>query len=275
MAIAFDKMHGAGNDFVILDAVTQELRLSNELICRLADRRRGIGCDQVLVLEPARNGGDFAYKIYNPDGSAAEQCGNGIRCLAQLAVRRGLTVQRSLRFEAPTTTVQTQLLDDGAVQVSMGTPSFEPRDIPLARAPRAAFYTQQFADHCVEFSAVSIGNPHAVIQVADIGAAAVATLGPLLQQQGLFPRGVNVGFMQILSKQHVALRVYERGAGETQACGSGACAAAVVGIHQQLLTSPVTVELPGGSLSIDWAGEGEQIWMTGPTEHVFAGHFKP
>jgi diaminopimelate epimerase len=277
MRFAFTKMHGLGNDFVVVDATRAPVAAlfrapPPSLLARLTDRRFGVGCDQVLVIEPppARDV-DFGYRIFNADGSEVGQCGNGVRCLARFVRDRGLSAQSKLRVRTSTTTMEMNLRDDGLVTVNMGVPRFEPRDIPLAMPARALRYRLSIDDAAVEFGAVSMGNPHAVIAVNDVDGAPVSTLAPVVQAQAAFPQGVNVGFLQIVDERHARLRVYERGAGETLACGSGACAAMAVGRIWGRLGTRVEMALRGGTLHLEWAGENQPLWMTGPAETVFEG----
>jgi diaminopimelate epimerase len=277
MRFAFTKMHGLGNDFVVVDATRAPAAAlfrapPPRLLARLTDRRFGVGCDQVLVIEPppARDV-DFGYRIFNADGSEVGQCGNGVRCLARFVRDRGLSAQSKLRVRTTTTTMEVNLRDDGLVTVNMGVPRFEPHDIPLAMPARAPRYCLDVDGTAVEFGAVSMGNPHAVIAVNDVDRAPVETLAPAVQAQTAFPQGVNVGFLQIVDEQHARLRVYERGVGETLACGSGACAAMAVGRIWGRLGTRVEMALRGGTLHLEWAGESQPLWMTGPAETVFEG----
>jgi len=273
MTIRFTKMHGIGNDFVVIDAIRQPVELAPEQIRALADRRYGVGCDQVLLAAPATEAGaDFRYRIYNADGSEVEQCGNGVRCLAVFLAEQGLTRQRDLMIQTLGGPTRVLLRDDGQVAVDMGPPRLEPAVIPFTAPARALCYTLQLDGHDdLSIAAVSMGNPHAVLRVTDVDSAPVELLGPLLERHGRFPRRVNVGFLQVLDAGHVRLRVYERGAGETLACGTGACAAVVAGRLQGWLHEQVQVDLTGGSLQIRWPGEGESVWMTGSAETVFHG----
>ena len=278
MRIPFTKMHGLGNDFVVVDATRKPFPADPLLLHRLTDRRFGVGCDQVLLIEPAPAGDvDFGYRIYNADGSESGQCGNGARCLARYIHEHGLSQASQLRVRTRTATMELELLDDGRVRVNMGVPQFEPAAVPLAFKARALRYALDLdldldLDHReVEFGAVSMGNPHAVIEVKDVDGAPVATIGPALQKSPAFPEGVNVGFLQIVDERYARLRVYERGAGETLACGSGACAAMAVLRMQDRVAESVDVRLPGGHLRIDWKGPGRSLWMTGPAAFVYEG----
>jgi len=272
MRIAFTKMQGLGNDFIVIDAVRQAVSLEPEKIRRLADRHFGIGCDQVLVVEPAQGSdADFRYRIFNADGSEVSQCGNGARCFARFVNEKGLTDHDTIRVETRAGQLVLNLVAGNEVLVDMGVPRHAPDQIPLAKPSEAKLYALDVDGERVEFAAVSMGNPHAVLHVASVRAAPVERLGPLLESHPLFPERVNVGFMEIVDPHRARLRVYERGSGETLACGSGACAAAVVGIEQGLLKSPVDIELPGGHLIINWQGRGFPVMMQGPAVTVFEG----
>jgi diaminopimelate epimerase len=275
MRLRFTKMHGLGNDFVVLDGVRQHIRLSPEQIRLLADRRFGIGCDQLLLVErPTRPGPDFRYRIFNAGGGEVEQCGNGVRCLGRFLVDQGLTDKRTLTVETLAGDTHIMLREDGLISVDMGVPRLEPAEIPFEAEQQADSYDLEVGGERLRIGAVSMGNPHAVTVVDDVAAYPVADIGPLVERHPRFPRRVNAGFMQILGPHHVRLRVYERGAGETLACGTGACAAAVAGVVQGRLQSPVTVELPGGPLLIDWGGPGQPVRMTGPAVTVFNGEIE-
>ena len=265
-------MHGLGNDFVVIDAINQTVSLDNETVQRLADRHRGIGCDQVLIVEAARSPDtDFFYRIFNADGGEVAQCGNGARCFARYVRDKGLTDQDTIRVETISGLMTLQIEADDQITVNMGVPRFEPAEIPLSRDSRADSYHIKIDGQAIEFGAVSLGNPHAVIRVEDIHTAPVATLGPLLESHNDFPERANIGFIQVLDQSQLILRVYERGAGETEACGSGACAAMIIARQQGWVDDSVTVKLRGGILRISWKGEGEPVWMTGPATHVFDG----
>jgi len=260
--IAFTKMEGAGNDFVVLDATRAPFALSREQVRRLADRHFGVGCDQVLVVEPAtRPDADFRYRIFNADGGEVEQCGNGARCFVKFVHLKGLTRKRAIRVETLGGTIAPRLEDDGEVSVDMGPPKMES---PLVQ-PLEVDGTR------VELAILSMGNPHAVQLVADVEAAPVATQGPLLERHKRFAQRVNAGYMQVVDRHSIRLRVFERGAGETLACGTGACAAVVSGIARGLLDSPVRVQTRGGTLTIAWAGGDNAVWMKGPAKSVFDG----
>lgn len=268
----FSKMHGLGNDFMVVDAVTQNVYFSPELIRRLSDRHRGVGFDQLLVVEPPYDPElDFHYRIFNADGSEVAQCGNGARCFARFVRIKGLTNKRDIRVSTQTGRMVLTVTEDEEVQVNMGEPVFEPQQVPFRAVKQEKTYILRAEERTVFCGVVSMGNPHCVLQVEDVLTAEVDILGPMLESHERFPERVNVGFMQILSPESVKLRVYERGAGETQACGSGACAAVAVGIQQGLLAEEVQVELPGGSLEIRWKGPGHPLYMTGPATHVYDG----
>jgi diaminopimelate epimerase len=274
MEIAFTKMQGLGNDFVLIDALRSPVKLTGELARRLADRRFGVGCDQVLLLEPPVDGrADVRFRIFNADGGEVGQCGNGARCVARYLQRSGRARGDTVCAETGGGLVTLHLERDGQVRAEMGVPRFEPEAIPL-RLAAAERYTLDVDGVEVAFSALSMGNPHAVVRVADVEAAPVATLGPGLQRHPAFPESVNVGFMQILDRGHIRLRVYERGAGETLACGTGACAAVVAGWRGGELDGEVDVALRGGHLRVEWAGTGQAVWMTGPAEFVFEGRIE-
>lgn len=275
MTLAFSKMHGAGNDFVVLDATRGALALDAARIRQLADRRYGIGCDQVLVVEPpGAPDVDFDYRIFNADGSEVGQCGNGARCLARYVRDQGLSAADSLRVRTQSRVLALEHSADGQIRVNLGVPAFAPEEIPL-RLAAAERYTVAVPGHGdVVFAALSLGNPHAVIRVDSVDTSPVATLGPALQAQAAFPESVNVGFLQVIAPDQVRLRVYERGAGETLACGSGACAAVVTGRQAGWLAAgPVKVAVPGGILQVEWAGPGEPVWLGGPAVTVYRGEW--
>ncbi|MFZ5652810.1 MAG: diaminopimelate epimerase [Pseudomonadota bacterium] len=275
MLLRFTKMHGLGNDFVVLDGVTQELAVTPEMARHLGDRHFGIGCDQLLVVEPpARPDVDFRYRIFNADGSEVAQCGNGARCLAKFVRDQKLSTKDRIRVQTGAGILELIVKGGNQYQVDMGVPRLEPAEIPLAAPARSATYRLAVDGRELEFRALSIGNPHAVLVVPEVKGAPVAELGARIGADPLFPEGVNVGFMAVLDRHRIDLRVYERGAGETLACGSGACAAAVAGILGDLLDSPVRVHLPGGALTVDWAGEGQPVFMTGPAVTVFQGRIR-
>ena len=275
MELTFTKMHGLGNDFVVIDATSQPIDLSMEQIRFLADRRLGVGCDQVLLVEPPRQPKvDFTYRIFNADGGEVEQCGNGARCFARYVRDQGLTRKDHIPVATATGVITLHVEADGQVTVDMGVPIFEPAEIPFAADSRAEMYLLEVEATQVEISAVSMGNPHAVLRVEQVDKAPVNSLGPRIESHMRFPRRVNVGFMQVVDRQHIRLRVYERGVGETLACGSGACAAVAVGRQRGWLDDKVTVSLPGGNLKIQWAGEDQTMLMTGPAVSVFEGRIR-
>ena len=275
MRLKFTKMQGAGNDFVVLNALAQPLTLTPQQLKGIADRRFGVGCDQVLVVEPPRQPDtDFHYRIFNSDGGEVEQCGNGARCFLRYVRDRGLTSKRELRVGTRAGVIVPRLEDDGRVTVDMGVPEFEPSRIPFDAPARAPGYVLEVNDRRLEISALSMGNPHAVQVVADVERAPVTTEGPLIEHHPRFPRRVNAGYMQIVDRRRILLRVYERGAGETLACGTGACAAVVAGVMRRLLDRDVVVTTRGGDLGISWAGEGRPVMMTGPAATVFEGEIE-
>ena len=270
--LEFSKMHGLGNDFVVIDGLTTPIALSTAQVRHIADRRFGVGCDQILIAEPAtRHDADVRYRIYNRDGSETEHCGNGVRCLARFLHDRGLANGRELRVETANGLAVVRLREDGQVTVDMGVPVLEPAAIPFRAPERAPRYPLELDGRRLEVGAVSMGNPHLVLEVADVDTAPVESDGPLLERHPDFPNRVNVGFMQVRDRGSIRLRVYERGAGETLACGTGACAAVVAGRLWGRLDGAVTAQLPGGSLLIEWDGEGGSVHMTGPASHVFDG----
>ena len=268
----FSKMHGLGNDFMVVDAVTQNVYFSPELIRRLADRHMGIGFDQLLIVEPPYDPDlDFHYRIFNADGSEVAQCGNGARCFARFVRMKGLTNKNDIRVSTQTGRMVLSVNQDELVCVNMGEPNFEPQQVPFRANKAENIYLMRAAEQTVMCGVVSMGNPHCVLQVENVKTATVEALGPVLESHERFPERVNVGFMEVVSREHIRLRVYERGAGETQACGSGACAAVAVGIQQTLLAEKVRVDLPGGTLNIAWKGPGHPLYMTGPATHVYDG----
>ena len=272
MIIRFSKMEGLGNDFVVIDGVNQQIRLNSEQIQHIADRHFGIGCDQLLLVEkPDNDSVLFNYRIFNANGGEVEQCGNGARCFARYVYEKGLTQERQIPVPTRAGKLILELQDDGQVTVNMGIPVFEPEKIPFRALQRMDHYPLTVADGAINIGAVALGNPHAVLQVDEIESAPVATLGPLIEAHSDFPKHVNAGFMQVVDQNMIKLRVYERGVGETLACGSGACAAVVVGRQWQLLSENVQVQLPGGTLIISWKGEGQPVMMTGPANTVFEG----
>jgi diaminopimelate epimerase len=272
MILKFTKMHGAGNDFVVLDGVHQHIDLTSEQLRLLADRHFGVGCDQILLVEkPQHKDADFRYRIFNADGGEVEQCGNGARCFARFVHEKKLTPKREIVVETHGGLIRPRLEQDGRVTVNMGIPTFEPTLIPFDGGSGEASEPLEVADKTLLIGAVSMGNPHAVQVVDDIENAPVKELGPLIEHHPRFPKRVNAGFMQVMDRHHLRLRVYERGAGETLSCGTGACAAVAVGIRRGLLDSPVHVATHGGTLTIEWGGEGTDVLMTGPAITVFEG----
>ena len=275
MLIQFSKMHGLGNDFVVIDGVTQKIFLSTEMIKKLGDRHFGIGFDQLLLVEPPYDPEqDFHYRIYNADGSEVQQCGNGARCFARFVRLKGLTNRDRIAVSTMSGRIVLQLEPDNQVTVNMGVPEFEPAKVPFRAQKAEKTYLLRVEEQTVMCGVVSMGNPHCVLEVESVKSAPVESLGPLLESFDRFPERVNVGFMEVVSAGEVRLRVYERGAGETLACGTGACAAAVIGMSQGKLAERVRVHLPGGSLQIAWKGPGTPVYMTGPAEHVFDGEIE-
>jgi diaminopimelate epimerase len=272
MILKFTKMQGLGNDFVVLDATTRPIRLSPRQLRQIADRHFGVGCDQILQIEaPREPDTDFYYRIFNADGGEVEQCGNGARCFVRYVHDQGLTDKTEIRVGTPAGVIVPRLEPDGQVTVNMGVPLLDPDDVPFQAPKRALTYVLEVGGETIEISALSMGNPHAVGVVPDIEAAPVGTQGALIERHPRFPRRANVGYMQIIDRGHIRLRVFERGVGETLACGTGACAAVVAGILRGRLDAQVTVRTSGGELGISWAGEGEPVMMTGPAASVFEG----
>jgi len=272
MHIHFSKMHGLGNDFVVIDNVTQNVYLSKEKIQQLADRHFGIGFDQLLLVEPPYDPDqDFHYRIFNADGSEVSQCGNGARCFARFVKNKGLINRNKIVVSTKSGKITLYIEKDGQVTVNMGVPLFEPAMIPLRAQKQEKIYLIRHEEQTFFCGAVSMGNPHCVLEVPNVDTANVAEVGALLTVHDRFPEKVNVGFMQILSPSHIRLRVYERGVGETLACGTGACAAVAIGQIQGKLEQDVRVDLPGGSLRIRWQGENASLKMTGPAEHIYDG----
>ncbi len=272
MKVQFTKMHGIGNDFIVIDAINQNLHINAAMAKRLADRRFGIGCDQILLVErPSSDKVLFRYRILNADGSEVAQCGNGARCFALFVREKGLTTETSIAVETLAGHMVLHIQDDGGITVNMGAPRLEPVDIPFKAPHKQTSYTLMVGEQILSMGIVSLGNPHAVLEVDDISKAPVESLGAAIESHPHFPERVNVGFMQILNPSHIRLRVYERGAGETLACGSGACAAVVSGILQGKLCSCVKVDLPGGQLMVKWADNDAPVMLTGPAETVFEG----
>ena len=271
MRIDFLKMQGLGNDFLVFDAAANT-RLDSHTLRALADRHTGVGFDQALMLETPRDPDSRVfYRVFNCDGSEVEQCGNGARCIAALLYDRAPELGRELTMGSTGGTVHARVRDDGLVSVDMGVPDFEPRAIPFEAAQRAQSYALHVEDTDLEIGAVSMGNPHAVLRVADANSAPVERLGPAIERHARFPKRANVGFMQVIGPQHIALRVFERGVGETLACGTGACAAVAVGQRLGALDAEVQVDLPGGTARVSWEGPGQHIWLTGPATMVYSG----
>ena len=270
--LKFTKMQGVGNDFVVVDAVNQQVALDVDTVKHIADRHFGVGCDQILLIErPRTPGTDFYYRIYNADGEEVQHCGNGARCFLKYVRDKGLTDKTQIRVETLSGVIVPKLESDGDVTVDMGAPEFEPGKIPFVADAQALTYRIEVAGQSVEISALSMGNPHAVQIVESVERAPVLTQGPLIERHPRFPRRVNAGFMEVVDRHRIKLRVYERGVGETLACGSGACAAVVAGIARGYLDSPVSVLTNGGRLSIAWGGGGRPVMLTGAAETVFEG----
>nr|WP_198159218.1 diaminopimelate epimerase [Methylomonas lenta] len=271
----FTKMQGLGNDFIVIDAVNQAVELTPEQIRFLADRHFGVGCDQLLMVEkPVSNNADFKYRIFNADGGEVAQCGNGARCFARFVRDKKLSHKDQIIVDTDAGQLLLRFDGEESITVNMGVPRHAPEQIPLLMDAEALEYSVALGAEKIEFYAVSMGNPHAVIRVQDIDTASLETLGPQLESHKIFPQRVNVGFMQILSRKQINLRVYERGAAETLACGSGACAAVVAGIEQNLLDNIVRVNLPGGELTIEWLGRGHPVFMSGPAVSVYEGQIQ-
>ncbi|MCX7064116.1 MAG: diaminopimelate epimerase [Proteobacteria bacterium] len=275
MQIQFSKMHGLGNDFMVIDRVSQDVHLTPDTIQHMADRHTGIGFDQLLCVEPPTDpDSDFRYRIYNADGSEAEQCGNGARCFAKFVVEKHLSSKTELRLQTNTGAIVTHLREDGTVEVEMGVPTTVPDQIPFVTDHAAISYPITIGNESVEVVPISVGNPHAVIFVDSINDAPVGRLGPILMHHERFPRGVNVGFCQVIDSGFARLRVYERGVGETRACGTGACAAVVAGVLTGRFGERVKISLPGGKVKISWAGAGHPVYLLGPACFVYEGHIE-
>lgn len=273
-SIPFTKMHGLGNDFVVLDLISHNITVEPALVKAMADRHFGVGCDQLLVVDtPSTPDADFSYRIFNADGNEVEHCGNGARCFAKYVTDKRLTNKAVIQVDTGAGRIVLRMEKDQLITVDMGVPNFEPASLPLNVDQQEDRYRTQINGQNINFWAASMGNPHAIIMVDDIKTAEVDTIGPALQNSELFPNSVNVGFLEIDNECFVNLRVYERGVGETLACGSGACAAVAAGIHNGYLSSPVTVNLSGGSLLIRWDSEQDSVQMSGPASFVFNGHF--
>jgi diaminopimelate epimerase len=274
--LKFTKMQGLGNDFVVLDGITQRIDLSATQLKHLADRHFGVGCDQILLVEKTDHADvDFRYRIFNADGGEVEQCGNGARCFVRFVRDRGLTAKRIIRVETRSGIIEPRVEDDGQVTVDMGVPRFEPAEIPFAGGSGDVVQTLEVDGAPVSVSVLSMGNPHAVQVVDDVDGAPVLTQGPQIERHFRFPNGVNAGYMQIADRANIRLRVWERGVGETLACGTGACAAVVSGIRRGLLDTPVRVSTHGGALTIAWQGGQSSVFMTGPAASVFEGEWQP
>ena len=272
MQLNFTKMQGLGNDFIVIDAVSQPVILTADQIRLLSDRHFGVGCDQVLVIEPPKDDSmDFFYRIYNADGGEVEQCGNGARCFVRYVHDKGLTSKDQITVGTISGIIHPRIEAGGKISVDMGVPRFRPADVPFVADEESNSYLLEVDGEKLDVGVVSVGNPHVVLRVDNVSNAPVTTLGKILESHARFPRRVNVGFMEIIDRSHIRLRVYERGAGETLACGSGACAAVAVGKRQGLLDNNVSVQLPGGSLLVQWPGGDAAVRMTGPATHVFEG----
>jgi diaminopimelate epimerase len=275
MKLKFTKMQGQGNDFVVIDGVRQQVSLAGDQVRRIADRHFGVGCDQILLVEePTSPGNDFRYRIWNADGGEVEQCGNGARCFARFVVEQGLTEKREIAVETAGGVIRPKIEGSGQVTVDMGPPRLAPREVPFLAEETRLVYPLTVAGVSIEVSVVSMGNPHAIQIVEDVERAPVTTQGPLIEHHPAFPQRVNAGYMQLVSRGHIKLRVWERGAGETLACGTGACAAVVAGIQRGLLDHEVRVATRGGDLKIRWMGPGEPVMMTGDAVRVFDGEIE-
>ncbi|KTT55058.1 diaminopimelate epimerase [Pseudomonas oryzihabitans] len=275
MQLRFTKMHGLGNDFMVLDLISQHAHIQPKHVRLWGDRKTGIGFDQLLIVEtPSTPDVDFRYRIFNADGSEVEQCGNGARCFARFVFDKRLTVKKQIRVETKGGIIELLLKGDGQVRVDMGAPRLQAAEIPFIAEAETLSHAVQVEGETVELAVVSMGNPHGVLRVADVDQAPVLTLGPKLECHPRFPQKANIGFLQIIDAQRARLRVWERGVGETRACGTGACAAAVAGIRQGWLKSPVSIELPGGLLNIEWDGVGQSVLMTGPATRVYEGQVR-
>jgi len=275
MLLRFTKMHGLGNDFMVIDLISQHAHIQPKHAKQWGDRHTGVGFDQLLLVEPPQDPDvDFRYRIFNADGSEVEQCGNGARCFARFVLDKRLTTKRRIRVETKGGIIELQVRSDGQITVDMGQPRLTPAEIPFQAEAPALSYPLDVDGQQVDVAAVSMGNPHAVLNVPDVDTAPVAELGSRIELHPRFPNRVNVGFLQVVDRKHARLRVWERGAGETRACGTGACAAAVAAIRQGRMDSPVQIDLPGGRLSIEWAGDGQPVMMTGPAVRVYEGQVR-
>jgi len=272
MRVEFTKMHGAGNDFVVFDAPVPDSLLTPQRLRALADRRTGIGFDQALLLAPAHRAESAAYfRVFNADGDEVEQCGNGARCIASLLSRRGRAREGALNLDSPAGRIRARIAENGEVSVDLGVPDFAPGSLPFDAPAEADSYVLEVGGRRVEIGAVSLGNPHAVLTVSSVESAPVEELGPLIERHARFPKRVNAGFLEIVARDCARLRVYERGAGETRSCGTGACAAVAVARRRGLLAAHVRVEVRGGELRVNWAGVGEHVWLSGPAQVSFQG----
>lgn len=272
MLLHFTKMHGLGNDFMVIDSVTQNVTITSDRVRKWSDRHTGIGFDQLLIIAPPSHPDiDFSYRIFNADGSEVEQCGNGARCFAKFVRDKRLTSKKHIIVETASGIIELHVLTNNQIRVNMGKPRLQPTEIPLKVQQQATSYTLFVEQQSIEFSAVSMGNPHAVLRAENLELAPVATLGPKIEHHPLFPNKVNVGFLEVLDRHHAKLRVWERGAGETQACGSGACAAAVTAIQNNWMDSPINIKLAGGTLTIEWDKNDSPVFMTGNAVTVYEG----
>ncbi|WXL25559.1 diaminopimelate epimerase [Ectopseudomonas mendocina] len=275
MLLRFTKMHGLGNDFMVLDLISQHAHIQPKNVKHWGDRHTGIGFDQLLIVEPPSNPDvDFRYRIFNADGSEVEQCGNGARCFARFVLDKRLTTKKLIRVETKSGIIELNVRHDGQITVDMGAPRQQPAQVPFQAEQQALSYQVEVDGQQVELAAISMGNPHGVLRVDNVETAPVHSLGPKLEHHPRFPQRANIGFLQVLDRSHAKLRVWERGVGETQACGTGACAAAVAAISQGWMDSPVQIELPGGKLHIEWAGPGQPVMMTGPAVRVYEGQVR-
>lgn len=272
MLLHFTKMHGLGNDFMVIDLVTQNLHITSDHVKKWSDRHTGIGFDQLLIVEaPSQPNVDFRYRIFNADGSEVEQCGNGARCFAKFVRNKRLTAKKHIIVETASGIIELHIQPNNQVRVDMGKARFTPKEVPFLSEQQADYYQLNIEELTIELSVVSMGNPHAVIRTENINIAPVQTLGPKIETHSHFPNRVNVGFIEVIDKHHANLRVWERGAGETNACGTGACAAAVIAIQNNWMDSPVTIQLPGGQLTIEWNGIDHSVFMTGDAVTVYEG----
>lgn len=275
MLLRFTKMHGLGNDFMVLDLVSQHAHITPKHARQWGDRNTGVGFDQLLLVEaPSNPDVDFRYRIFNADGSEVEQCGNGARCFARFVLDKRLTAKKQIRVETKGGIIELHVHNDGQVRVNMGPPRFAPEQIPFQAPEQSLAYTLDVDGQALEIAALSMGNPHAVMRVDNVATAPVRELGPKIEHHPRFTQRVNAGFLQVVDRKRGKLRVWERGAGETQACGTGACAAAVAAIAHGWMDSPLELELPGGTLTLEWAGSGEPVLMTGPATRVFEGQVR-